>query len=163
MRYLFALIALLMVAAGVAAQDDEVAPEPQPTRVVTMDDINAVAERMYCPVCENEPLDTCMATTCVQWRNEIRAQLQQGRTPDQVIDSFVAQHGDVVLGVPRDPLQRFLTFAGPVLLVIAGISGGLWLIRRWPGSQGDPSARPEWSPSEGDMTYRSQLEDDLNQ
>ena len=45
------LIVLLLVLATVpaAAQDTD----------VTTDDVNEIAGKMYCPVCENIPLDTC--------------------------------------------------------------------------------------------------------
>ena len=34
----------------------------------TDDDVNAVAKQLYCPVCENIPLDACGTAACEQWR-----------------------------------------------------------------------------------------------
>ena len=75
---------------------------------VTDNDVIRVAERMYCPVCENIPLDDCETTACVEWKAEIRAQLAEGRSDEAVIDSFVARFGDNVVGVPQDPVLRAL-------------------------------------------------------
>ncbi|NQS91637.1 MAG: hypothetical protein HQ574_04445, partial [Chloroflexi bacterium] len=34
----------------------------------TDDDVNAIAKQLYCPVCENIPLDACGTAACEQWR-----------------------------------------------------------------------------------------------
>ena len=39
---------------------------------------------MYCPVCENIPLDVCPTDACIQWRQEIGVQLADGKTPDEI-------------------------------------------------------------------------------
>ena len=96
-------------------------------------DVIKVAERMYCPVCENIPLDECQTTACLEWKDEIAAQLSAGRTPQQVIDSFVARFGDHVVGVPQDPLIRALTFMLPALATVLALAIGLYTFRRFAG------------------------------
>jgi len=98
-------------------------------------DVIEVAERMYCPVCENIPLDECQTTACLEWKDEIGAQLAAGRTPQQVIDSFVARFGDHVVGVPQDPLIRALTFILPILATLLAAAVGLHTFRRFAGSK----------------------------
>ena len=47
--------------------------------------VNAVAEKMYCPVCENIPLDECQTQACVDWKEEIRQQLSEGQSEQAVM------------------------------------------------------------------------------
>ena len=71
----------------------------------TDDDVNAVAKQLFCPVCENIPLDTCGTAACEQWRGIIREKLSEGWTEDQIKNYFVEQYGDRVLAEP--PAQGF--------------------------------------------------------
>ncbi len=86
---------------------------------VTDDQVNAVARKLYCPICENIPLDVCGTAACKEWRDEIRIQLSSGRTEQQVIDDFVKRYGDRVVGTPQDPLLRTLSLVTP--WVISGL------------------------------------------
>ena len=52
------------------------------------DDVNAVARQLFCPVCENTPLDVCATQACAQWRELIRTKLAQGWTADQIKEYF---------------------------------------------------------------------------
>ncbi|MDX1437375.1 MAG: cytochrome c-type biogenesis protein CcmH, partial [Anaerolineales bacterium] len=83
--YLFLILILLIstfLAAGTA-----LAQESGPTD----DEVNAIAKGMYCPVCENIPLDVCPTPACIQWRAVIRDKLAEGWTETQIKDYFVAQ------------------------------------------------------------------------
>ena len=125
-------------------------------------DVIRVAERMYCPVCENIPLDECQTTACLEWKDEIAAQLAAGRRPQEVIDSFVARFGDHVVGVPQDPLIRALTFVMPLLATLLALGVGLRAFRQFAGSKKlsldiEAAAVDE----RGDASYRQRLEQDL--
>jgi cytochrome c-type biogenesis protein CcmH/NrfF len=43
------------------------------------DQVNAIAKQLYCPVCENTPLDVCPTDACKEWREEIRGMLAEGK------------------------------------------------------------------------------------
>jgi cytochrome c-type biogenesis protein CcmH len=91
---------------------------------VTWDDVNRVAGKMYCDVCEGIPLDECESIACRQWRQEIARQLSEGRTQDEIIDYFVQRYGDDVSAIPRSKSDHFLVFAVPVALVLlVGVIG----------------------------------------
>src|SRR5512146_1443474 len=107
------------------------AQSPQPTAIppqstASDDQVNAVARQLYCPVCENIPLDVCPTTACAQWRDLIRQMLTQGKSPDFIKQYFVAQYGDRVLGVP--PLNPMI-LAAYILLGLAFL-GGVFLVVR---------------------------------
>lgn len=129
---------------------------------VTDDDVNAIAKRLYCPVCENIPLDTCNTPACVQWRGEIRTQLEQGSTPEQVVTDFVQRFGERVVGTPQDPMLRALSLVTPwilaaIALVVAGITFNRWRKR----AAAAPAVPPVPTAATGDDDYRSRLEADL--
>lgn len=84
------------------------------------DEVNQIAQQLYCPVCENVPLDECMTEACQQWRDLIRQQLAEGWTEGEIKDYFVAQYGDKVLGEPpRQGLNWVLYLFPPFLILIA--------------------------------------------
>lgn len=98
---------------------------------VSDDEVNAIARQLYCPVCENTPLDVCPTQACKDWRELIRQQLSEGWTEQQILDYFAATYGPRVLAKP--PANGFSALVW-ILPVIGLIGGGifLWrLLRRW--------------------------------
>jgi len=120
-----AILLIASIGAGLAAAQDS-APTPRP---VTDDEVNAVARALYCPVCPNERLDTCMTAACVTWRQEIRDQLAAGRSEDQIVAYFVANYGERAVGIPQDPLLAALSVITPIALGIALFVGGALFLR----------------------------------
>ncbi len=126
-----ALTLILCVAAFVAAAQDNT-PSSGANDGITDDQVNAIAKKLYCPVCENITLDTCGTAACADWRYEIRLQLEAGRSEQQIIDDFVARFGDRVVGTPEDAALRALSLVTP-WVIIAGvllILGRMVLTRR---------------------------------
>ena len=82
-----AAVLLLIALTSVALAQNGTPPAPTPAarQQVTADDVNRIAKQMYCPVCENEPLDACRTAACQQWRAQIGQMLSEGpdRTADQ--------------------------------------------------------------------------------
>jgi len=70
---LMTLFLMLAAASLVTAQE---LPPDQPSDNA----VNAIAKQLYCPVCENVPLDVCPTQACAQWRELIREKLSQGWT-----------------------------------------------------------------------------------
>lgn len=93
----------------------------------TDDEVNRIAKQLYCPVCENIPLDVCGTQACIQWRDLIREKLAQGWGEDEIKAYFASQYGDRVLATPpaRGPLN-WLLYALPPLALVAG---GVVLVR----------------------------------
>ncbi|MBC7810848.1 MAG: cytochrome c-type biogenesis protein CcmH [Burkholderiales bacterium] len=137
---------------------------------VSDDDVNAVAGRLYCPVCENIPLDACGTAACAEWRDEIRVQLEQGRTPQQVVERFVAQFGEAVVGSPQDPTLSTLSLLTPFLIGGVGLIVGVITFLRWrSGAQNDHFAFDALHSTavtyngqpRSDDDYRARIERDL--
>jgi cytochrome c-type biogenesis protein CcmH len=142
----------------VFAQD---ATPPAPASDVTYDQVNQVAGKMYCPECENIPLDKCGSAVCLQWKGEIADQLASGRTEQQIIDGFVARFGDQVLGIPQDTTLRNISLIAPYLLAGIALIVGIITFLRWRGNH--PEVTPVQSLAQSSETddYRARIEHDL--
>jgi cytochrome c-type biogenesis protein CcmH len=110
------------------------------------DEVNRIAKTLYCPVCPNTPLDICSTQACLDWRNDIRRMLVEGKNEQQIRDYFVARFGPQVLGAPPAEGFNWLAYILPAFgivlgVVIAWLSARAWLVRRAPGAP--PDAAPE--------------------
>ncbi len=133
--------------------------------VVTDDAVNEIASGLYCPVCENIPLDVCPTQACIDWREDIRDQLEAGSTRQQIVDNFVARYGERVVGTPQDPMLRALSLITPWVIGLIALLIGINTFWRWRGQpQTGPSenANPQ-NPDLSDDYYRQRLEIDLKE
>ena len=139
------------------------AQDATPSKPVTADEINAVAKEMYCPVCENIPLDVCPTDACQQWREEIGVELAAGKTSDEIKSAFVARYGDRVVGTPEDPTLRALSLITPPIVAIIAILIAGWVVLRWRRNRqvANRITVPIAPEATSDDDYRARLEQDL--
>lgn len=93
----------------------------QDSQPVTDDQVNAIAKELYCPVCENIPLDACGTAACQQWRDLIREKLGQGWSDEQIKTYFAAQYGDRVLAEPPLSGLNWLAYLVPPIAFLLGV------------------------------------------
>ena len=141
----------LLIAGVVAAQGG----------AVTDDQVNAVAKRLNCPVCENVPLDVCETQACVQWRDLIRQKLAAGERPEQVIAYFRETYGDRVLQEPPRSGFTALIWILPFVGLIAGVAILVVVLRRMTAQPATAETATEPLPSADE--YRQRLERELEQ
>jgi cytochrome c-type biogenesis protein CcmH len=87
----------------------------------TDDQVNQIAKNLYCPVCENIPLDVCPTAACEQWRQVIADKLAAGWSEQQIYDYFVEQYGDRVLATPPARGLNWLIYVIPPLALLSGV------------------------------------------
>jgi cytochrome c-type biogenesis protein CcmH len=140
------------------------AQEPTPSA----DDVNRIAKQLFCPVCENTPLDVCPTTACAQWRELIRQKLAEGWTDEQIKQYFVDQYGARVLSEPPRTGLNWLVYIVPVVLFLAGVVVLVLalLSMRAPVTQDSPPSAgeiaSETASSDGtDDPYLSRMEEEL--
>lgn len=136
---LFTLLLALPGSGAVLAQS----PNPTPSD----DEVNAIARDLYCPVCENTPLDVCPTQACIQWRELIRLKLSEGWTEAEIKQYFVDQYGARVLSAPpAEGFSALVYIVPPIVLAI-----GVFIIFRTfrsmrkplePAAQDAPAAAP---------------------
>ena len=114
-RFSLALVmALMLLAVSTLAVLAQTKPQPSD------DDVNAVAKELYCPVCENIPLDVCPTQACAQWRDLIREKLSEGWNKDQIKQYFQRQYGDRVLAEPPREGLNWMVYILPPVFILAG-------------------------------------------
>lgn len=111
--FLVSLAAALLLSSNVFAQ----VPKPTPSD----DQVNTVAKGLYCPVCENIPLDVCPTQACAQWRDLIRQKLSIGWSKDQIKQYFKAQYGDRVLAEPPTEGLNLMVYILPPIFFLVGV------------------------------------------
>ena len=97
----------------------------------TDDEVNAVARQLYCPVCENTPLDVCPTQACAQWRDLIRIMLSQGKSEAEIKQYFVDNYGARVLDEPPRSGLNWLVYIVPPLAILVGIIIVFRALRAW--------------------------------
>lgn len=126
---------------------------------ITQDEVNAVARRLFCPVCENTPLDVCPTEACQQWREVIRSKLSEGQPEDAILAYFAEMYGDSVLAEP--PPSQVAAWLLPVLIVLAALGAlGYWL-RSWTHSDPVAAKAEPVSASAVDDPYLQRVELEL--
>ena len=111
----------------------------------TLDQINAVARELYCPLCNGVRLDTCELQACIQMRQVISDKLAGGVPKEQIKQEFVAEYGPKVLGEPPRSGLDLLAWIIPIAAIVAG---AVWLLvtaRRW-------TRQPETAPASAPAT-----------
>jgi len=152
---LLTLFVILLPLTSVSAQDSD-PNEP------TDDEVNAIAKQLYCPVCENVPLDVCGTQACAQWRELIREKLAEGWTENEIKEYFSNQYGDRVLAAPPARGLNWLVYIIPPLVFLAG---AFFLYRgfsnwRQLADESDEELEPK-AESEIQDDYLARLEEEL--
>ena len=80
-----------------------------------------LSEQLRCLVCQNQTIAESHADLAIDLRNQVREQLGQGRSEQQVIDYMVERYGDFVMYKPPMKPTTWLLWYGPLLLLAAGL------------------------------------------
>ena len=153
------LLAMLGLATAWRSPRPVHAQEPTPTD----DEVNRIARQLYCPVCENTPLDVCPTEACRQWRDLIRQQLSEGWSESRIRQYFVDQYGARVLAEPPRTGLNWLVYVLPPLIILAGVIMLVRSFQSWRTPAQAGTARPSATPSAGEPPdeYVARLEDEL--
>ncbi len=114
---LVALLLGLLVLPAMAQDDETEAPVVE----ISDDEVNEVAKDLYCPVCENTPLDVCPTKACADWRELVRTKLAAGESKQDIFDYFVRQYGDSALAQPPKTGINFVLWLLPFVAVGLGL------------------------------------------
>ncbi len=143
---------------------------PLPLEQVSDDEVNRVAKYLYCPVCENIPLDTCGTEACSRWREDIRRMLAQGYSRNEIIEDFVTRYGDRVRAEPPPEGLHLLVYVLPPVLLVAGAVVLYRTVRAWMAASAEVAAADQALAAAADEAaidleddeYIRRLEEELN-
>jgi len=127
LKFILLLIAVLASLLAVSAVYAQAGQPFTPTD----NDVNRVAKQLYCPVCPNTPLDVCETKACQDWRAQIRDQMAEGWSDQQIIDYFVAQYGQRVLAEPQRKGFTSLVWFLPLVAVLLGLGIVYEILKNW--------------------------------
>lgn len=92
--------------------------------------LKTLSKELRCLVCQNQTLSDSSAPLAEDLRREIRELIAKGMSDQEITDYLVARYGDFVRYRPPVKSQTLLLWIGPTLLLVAGISGLWFALRR---------------------------------
>jgi cytochrome c-type biogenesis protein CcmH len=121
------LAALLLAFSGaVMAQADEIAnPDP-----AVEQRLKNLGEELRCLVCQNQTIADSNAPLALDLRNQIRVQVKQGKSDDEIREYMTARYGDFVLYKPPFKATTAVLWVGPFALVALGVLVFFFVVRR---------------------------------
>lgn len=159
-------VMLVLIVLSLFASVGRVAAQGDGPESISDDQVNAIAKQLFCPVCENTPLDVCETQACKQWRELIRLKLSEGWTEQEIKDYFVANYGARVLDEP--PLEGFslLVYFVPPLIILMGIVVLFRAFKQWQTNDededdADMAEASSTSTSDADSEYIARLEAEM--
>ncbi len=89
-----------------------------------------LAMRLRCVVCQNQTVAESNAPLAADMRREIRTQLHDGRSDEQVVAFFEDRYGDFVHYSPPFRPATWLLWGAPFVLGVGGLALLLRVLRR---------------------------------
>jgi cytochrome c-type biogenesis protein CcmH len=118
-RFLSALCAaLIMLASGGAGLAKDAVPNTDPAAEPR---VKRLAEELRCLVCQNQSLADSNADLAVDLRQQIREQMNAGKSDAQIREFMVQRYGDFVLYRPPFNATTAVLWLGPFILLVAGV------------------------------------------
>lgn len=81
-------------------------------------DYKKLIDELRCLVCQNQNLSGSDADLARDLRRETYEMLQEGKSPQQVVEFMVERYGDFVLYRPQFKSTTYLLWLGPFLLLL---------------------------------------------
>lgn len=89
-----------------------------------------ISNELRCLVCQNQTIADSHAELAIDLRNQVRDQLKQGKSEQEILDYMVQRYGDFVRYRPPVKLQTLVLWVGPFLLLAGGLFALLRFLRR---------------------------------
>ena len=123
------MTALLLIVLALPAYAKEAAPAAQDPALEQR--VMRLTAELRCLVCQNQSLADSHADLAIDLKNQVRSQMQAGKSDAEIREYMVARYGDFVLYRPPLKPTTALLWAGPfVLLASGGLALGFYLRRR---------------------------------
>jgi cytochrome c-type biogenesis protein CcmH len=138
MRWVLAGLLCLLPALVVAKEAAPARDDP-----VLEQRLMRLAKELRCLVCQNESLADSHADLAADLRNQIREQMKAGRSDEQIKAWLTQRYGDFVLYRTPVKATTAVLWFGPFALLLAGLGGLLFYLRRRRARLGLPGLTPE--------------------
>jgi cytochrome c-type biogenesis protein CcmH len=138
-----AVAAVLLAIAGSAFGQAEEISKPDAKVELRL---KGLAEELRCLVCQNQTIADSNAPLALDLRNQIRGQIAQGRSDDDIRGYMVERYGDFVLYRPPFRATTAVLWVGPFLLIALGAGIFLVIVRRRRAAVTSPATAPGEAP-----------------
>jgi cytochrome c-type biogenesis protein CcmH/NrfF len=101
------------------------------------------ALRCMCGTCPRDLLSTCACSTAQEAREELRAKLARGESPDQIILEYQKAFGVEALSIPPNSGAMRAIYAVPIVAIVGGAMGLGFTVARWRTRAGRGIAEPK--------------------
>ncbi len=126
-RLLFALCFSLMM----FAQQKSWAIDPLPFKDAAQEErFQALTRELRCVQCQNQNIADSEALLAHNMRNEVFAQMQAGKSDQEIKDYLVDHYGEFVLYRPPVERRTWLLWFGPIALLLVGAVVIVGIVRR---------------------------------
>ncbi len=92
--------------------------------------VQRLANELRCLVCQNQTIADSNAELAVDLRNQVREQLRQGKSEEEILAYMVQRYGDFVRYRPPVKMQTLVLWIGPFLLLAGGVFALMRHLRR---------------------------------
>jgi cytochrome c-type biogenesis protein CcmH len=120
--------------------------------------VRDIAIQLRCPVCQGLSVGDSPSELANEMRALIRAQLQQGKTPAEVLDYFVQRYGEWILLAPPKHGFNLVIWVLPFVLLPIGAAVIYLGARRWV----QRATAAESSPRQVGAPYAERLQRELD-
>ena len=106
----------------------------------------AIAEKLRCLVCQNQTIAESNADLAIDLRRQVREQIAEGRTDDEIISYMTDRYGDFVLYKPPFKASTVILWVGPIALLVIVLAWYFVTVRRrrkQPEGEGRPLTQAE--------------------
>ena len=115
------LLAILLLAVSAQCMAREALPEAADP--VLEKRVVKLTSELRCLVCQNQSLADSHADLAIDLKNQVRAQMQAGKSDAEIRRYMVARYGDFVLYDPPFKMTTLLLWTGPFVLLLIGLLG----------------------------------------
>jgi cytochrome c-type biogenesis protein CcmH len=120
--------------------------------------VREITLQLRCPICQGLSVADSPSELANEMRSLVQEQLQQGKTPAEVLDYFVQRYGEwILLAPPKRGLNLVIWLVPFVLLpvgaVVIYLGARRWVRQPWAG---------ESSPPRPDSPYAERLQRELD-
>jgi cytochrome c-type biogenesis protein CcmH len=92
--------------------------------------VQRIAAELRCLVCQNQTIADSNADLANDLRRQVREMLVKGASDREILDYMTARYGDFVLYRPPVKSTTVLLWAGPLVLLVAGLITLALVLRR---------------------------------
>jgi cytochrome c-type biogenesis protein CcmH/NrfF len=136
---------------------------------VTKEQVKGVSGDLICYCgCANKVVATCGCSTADQIEADIKAQLKAGKSKEEIIAAYVAQHGEVGLATPKPTGFNITAWIMPIVALLIGGVVVRTVVVRWrergrvEAVQSGPDTASE-HPSEQDVKHQQRIMRELDE